>query len=304
MFMLVSRRYERASLIVTSNKPFSRLGRDLRRRSHRRGDDRPARSPRRDPRPQRRLLPPQGPRPRPPRPLGLNARGERRSGSPYGLTSATPTAAPTGGQFSPALRSRGGPLLTRRKWHTFQPALTSFVNELVPEASRRSPDGESRGDPLWRCAFVSPGSRCHGIAERGTQPGRTVADEVRTKNGNAVSLRRYRAVSQTSTCAATAVLEGAAARPLRDLLLVVVGAVVSVGIALLLQPPFEQYALAKIAALSVLVGIAFSAWRTSFSLSVTDYFKAASFATLTACVFGSVGYALDRRSKRRSSMRR
>jgi DNA replication protein DnaC len=30
MFMLVSRRYERASLIVTSNKPFS-MGRDLRR---------------------------------------------------------------------------------------------------------------------------------------------------------------------------------------------------------------------------------------------------------------------------------
>ncbi len=70
MFMLVSRRYERASLIVTSNKPFSALGRDLRRRSHRRRDDRPARSPRRDPRPQRRQLPPQRPRPRPrhPRP--------------------------------------------------------------------------------------------------------------------------------------------------------------------------------------------------------------------------------------------
>ena len=66
MFMLVSRRYERASMIVTSNKPFSGLGRDLRRRRHRRRDDRPARSPRRDPRPQRRLLPPQRPRPRPP----------------------------------------------------------------------------------------------------------------------------------------------------------------------------------------------------------------------------------------------
>ena len=49
------------SMIVTCNKPFSRLGRDLRRRGHRRRDDRPARPPRRDPRPQRRQLPP--PRP-------------------------------------------------------------------------------------------------------------------------------------------------------------------------------------------------------------------------------------------------
>ena len=66
MFMLVCRRYERASLIVTSNKPFCALGRDLRRRRHRRRHDRPARPPRRDPRPQGRLLPPQRPRPRPP----------------------------------------------------------------------------------------------------------------------------------------------------------------------------------------------------------------------------------------------
>ena len=35
MFMLVARRYERASLIVTSNKPFSAVGRDLRRRRRR-----------------------------------------------------------------------------------------------------------------------------------------------------------------------------------------------------------------------------------------------------------------------------
>ena len=74
MFMLVCRRYERASLIVTSNKPFS-LGRDLRRRRHRRRDDRPARSPRRHPRPQRRQLPPQRPRPRPP-----TGRQKRRNG--------------------------------------------------------------------------------------------------------------------------------------------------------------------------------------------------------------------------------
>src|SRR3954462_7879004 len=43
-----------------------RLGRDLRRRRRRRGDDRPARPPRRDPRAQRRQLPPQRPRPRAP----------------------------------------------------------------------------------------------------------------------------------------------------------------------------------------------------------------------------------------------
>src|SRR6188472_1020805 len=59
MFMLVSRRYERASLIVTSNKPFQRLGRDLRRRGHRHRHDRPARPPRRDPLAQGRQLPPQ-----------------------------------------------------------------------------------------------------------------------------------------------------------------------------------------------------------------------------------------------------
>ena len=69
MFMLVSRRYERASLIVTSNKPFSAWGEIF-------GDDVVATamvdrlvhhaeilSP------QGRQLPPQGPRPRtPPRP--------------------------------------------------------------------------------------------------------------------------------------------------------------------------------------------------------------------------------------------
>ena len=36
-FQLISGRYERASVIVTSNKPFGRWGRDLRRR-HRRRD--------------------------------------------------------------------------------------------------------------------------------------------------------------------------------------------------------------------------------------------------------------------------
>ena len=49
MFSLVSTRYERASMIVTSQQAVQRLGRDLRRRHGRHRDDRPARPPRRDP---------------------------------------------------------------------------------------------------------------------------------------------------------------------------------------------------------------------------------------------------------------
>jgi DNA replication protein DnaC len=63
-FQLVSSRYEHASLIVTSNKPFGRWGEVFRDR--RRRHDRPARPPRRSRLPPRRLLPPQRPRPRPP----------------------------------------------------------------------------------------------------------------------------------------------------------------------------------------------------------------------------------------------
>jgi DNA replication protein DnaC len=66
MFMLVSRRYERASLNRHVQQTVLGVGRDLRRRGHRHRDDRPARPPRRDPLPQGRQLPPQGPRPRPP----------------------------------------------------------------------------------------------------------------------------------------------------------------------------------------------------------------------------------------------
>ena len=134
MFMLVARRYERAALIVTSNKPFCGLGRDLRRRRHRRRDDRPARPPRRDPRAQRRQLPPQRPRPRPPRhPRRLTARGERRSGSPYGLASAPPAANPP-----------GGPLFDRRYRLTFRPALTDF-SRFAPLSRRSSSRVSSRG---------------------------------------------------------------------------------------------------------------------------------------------------------------
>jgi DNA replication protein DnaC len=72
MFMLISRRYERASMIVTSNKPFSAWGEIF-------GDEITAAAmidrlgpPRRDPRPQRRQLPPQRPRPRTHPPGRLN----------------------------------------------------------------------------------------------------------------------------------------------------------------------------------------------------------------------------------------
>lgn len=62
-FQLVSSRYERASLIVTSNKPFGPLGRSIRRRRCGRCHDRPPGPPRRSHRSQRRLLPHRRPRP-------------------------------------------------------------------------------------------------------------------------------------------------------------------------------------------------------------------------------------------------
>src|SRR5215207_8234777 len=65
MFSLVSARYERASLIVHLEQAVLGLGRDLRRRRRRRGDDRPARPPRRDPQPEGRFLPPEGQGPGP-----------------------------------------------------------------------------------------------------------------------------------------------------------------------------------------------------------------------------------------------
>ena len=62
MFMLVSRRYERASLMSPATSR-SAPGANLRRRGHRHRHDRPPRPPRRDPQPQGRQLPPQIPRP-------------------------------------------------------------------------------------------------------------------------------------------------------------------------------------------------------------------------------------------------
>ena len=64
-FQLVSSRYERASLIVTSNKPFGRWGEVFGDEVVAAADDRPARPPRRGHRPQRRQLPTQRPRHRP-----------------------------------------------------------------------------------------------------------------------------------------------------------------------------------------------------------------------------------------------
>ena len=78
-FQLVSARYERASLIVTSQQALRPLGRGLRRRHRRRRHDRPPRPPRRGHRPQGRLLPAQRPRPRP-RPRGHQRRAMTSQG--------------------------------------------------------------------------------------------------------------------------------------------------------------------------------------------------------------------------------
>ena len=63
-FQLISSRYERASVIVTSNKPFGRWGEVFGRPRCRRRDDRPPRPSRRGREPERRQLPTEGPRPR------------------------------------------------------------------------------------------------------------------------------------------------------------------------------------------------------------------------------------------------
>jgi hypothetical protein len=88
-----------------------RLGLDLRRRGRRRRDDRPARPPRRDPRPQGRQLPAtrQGPR-----------AGTRRDR----LTTRPAPLRPTG-SAPQREHSLAGPLFNRRPWSTFQPALTT-----------------------------------------------------------------------------------------------------------------------------------------------------------------------------------
>jgi hypothetical protein len=79
------------------------MGRDLRRRRRRRRDDRPARPPRRDPLPQGRQLPPEGPRPRPrPKahhPRHLSARRAARSARRYAPRSTRSRRSPNPRQF-------------------------------------------------------------------------------------------------------------------------------------------------------------------------------------------------------------
>ncbi len=89
MFALVSSRYERASMIVTSNKPFSAWGGDLRRRRCRHCDDRPAHPPRRDPQPEGRQLPAPRQGPRPP---ALGAGGPPLTSAAAGSFFHSPTA--------------------------------------------------------------------------------------------------------------------------------------------------------------------------------------------------------------------
>jgi hypothetical protein len=144
MFSLVSARYERASLIITSNKPFSAWGEIfgdevtavamIDRLVHHaeilslKGDsyrlrDKDLHTPR-DQAPTRQNAPP-----------GCLAHAERGSGSPSGLASAalrasekrqfaagtTSEPTPTGPDTDPL---RGGPVFNRRRRTTFRPALT------------------------------------------------------------------------------------------------------------------------------------------------------------------------------------
>ena len=147
MFSLVSARYERASLIVTSNKPFSRLGGDLRRRSGRRGDDRPARPPRRDPLAERRQLP--APRQGPGLPAAprLSAR-PACSASPYGLRCAG------------AQPSSGG-------WVNIQPAQGGEFSTGLDMPTTLWPSSTQRGGQFQRCAHVSTRlGRCQGFRRK------------------------------------------------------------------------------------------------------------------------------------------
>ena len=151
MFMLVSRRYERASLIVTSaTSPSQRWGEIF-------GDDVAAaamidrlvhhaeilalkgdsyRLKDRDlARPARRRL---------------SARGERRSGSPYGLTSAPPAADPP-----------GGPLFDRRYGPKFRPALTTWPAMMrTGEQAQGARWGAIDFGDVWRSLAIRTLSRC------------------------------------------------------------------------------------------------------------------------------------------------
>jgi DNA replication protein DnaC len=118
MFSLVSARYERLPDCHLEQALFG-LGRDLRRRSGRCGDDRSPGPPRRDPRTEGRQLPAQGQGP------GLSAAKRLSapacSASPYGLGS-------TGGTLAFGLHSPnagGGPLFNRQKVVRFSTGVDS-----------------------------------------------------------------------------------------------------------------------------------------------------------------------------------
>ena len=132
MFMLVSRRYERASADRHLQQAVLRLGRDLRRRHGRHRDGRPAHPPRRDPQPQRRQLPPQRPRPRPPphpprRPIALTPprAARRRHFAPlaYGSLRETPplSQTPSDPEFNRREHQGGSNFNRRPKRVNFQP---------------------------------------------------------------------------------------------------------------------------------------------------------------------------------------
>ena len=93
MFMLVSRALRARQPDRHVQQAVLGLGRDLRRRRRRRRHDRPARPPRRDPRAQRRQLPP--PRQGPGLPAAPRLSAPACSASPYGLASAGGTVTAT-----------------------------------------------------------------------------------------------------------------------------------------------------------------------------------------------------------------
>ena len=85
LFQVISQRYLKTSIVLTSNRGVGVLGRDPRRHHRRRRPARPAPAPLRRPHPRRRLLPP----PRPPRPERHPPRYHHRHPPAATLTTAT-----------------------------------------------------------------------------------------------------------------------------------------------------------------------------------------------------------------------
>jgi DNA replication protein DnaC len=158
MFSLVSARYERASLIVTSNKAILGLGRDLRRRDHRRRDDRPARPPRRDPLAQGRQLPParQGPRHPAGRPTRRNRLTDhpRRSGREPQNGATRPDASADAPQPLPAT--------ARTRWTPLRLALRARLRGA--QRAHRSPQRAQPINPLpGGCVSTGAGAFSTGL---------------------------------------------------------------------------------------------------------------------------------------------